>query len=117
MKAMGRNTADSTMTMPTRAEVISSMLFCVASTGPRPSSSITRSTFSTTTMASSTSRPMASTSANMVSVLMEKPATASTPKVPSSTTGMAITGMIVARQLCRKARITRKTSTTASARV
>ena len=30
-----------------------------------------RSTFSTTTMASSTSRPMASTMANMVSVLIE----------------------------------------------
>ena len=32
---------------------------------------ITRSTFSTTTMASSTRRPMASTMANMVSVLIE----------------------------------------------
>jgi len=36
-----------------------------------PFSLMTRSTFSTTTMASSTRRPMARTMANMVSMLME----------------------------------------------
>jgi hypothetical protein len=68
---MGMNTADSTSEMPISAPVISPMLLRVASRGDRPSSRISRSTFSTTTMASSTSRPMASTMANMVSMLME----------------------------------------------
>jgi hypothetical protein len=86
----------------------------VASFGERPSSLITRSTFSTTTMASSTSRPIASTMPNMVSVLIEKPKAAITPKVPSSTTGTAMVGISVARKFCRNRYITRKTSTTAS---
>ena len=96
--AMGTNTADSTSAMPISAPVICPMLLRVASFGDRPSSSITRSTFSTTTMASSTSRPIASTMANMVSVLMVKPAAASTPNVPSRTTGTAIVGISVARK-------------------
>jgi len=57
--------------MPIRAGVISSMDLRVASRGESPSSAMIRSTFSTTTMASSTNRPMASTMANMVSMLME----------------------------------------------
>ena len=69
--AMGRNTAVSTSTMPTRAPVISSIDLRAASLGESPSSAISRSTFSTTTMASSTRRPMASTMANMVRVLIE----------------------------------------------
>ena len=70
-KAIGMNTADSTIAMPTSAGVISSIDLRVASFGLRPSSVITRSTFSTTTIASSTSRPMASTMPNMVRVLIE----------------------------------------------
>ena len=70
-KAIGRKTAESTMAMPIRAPVISPIDFFVASRGESPSSAITRSTFSTTTIASSTRRPMASTIANMVSVLIE----------------------------------------------
>jgi len=50
--------------------VISLIDLIVASLGERPSSLMIRSTFSTTTMASSTSRPMARTMANMVRVLM-----------------------------------------------
>ena len=69
--AIGKNTADSTVVMPTSAPVISPIDLRVASFGSSPSSRITRSTFSTTTIASSTSRPIASTIANMVSVLME----------------------------------------------
>ena len=113
-KAIGRNTADSTIAMPTSAPVIWLIDLRVASFGVRPSSAITRSTFSTTTMASSTSRPIASTMPNMVSVLIVKPEAASTPKVPSSTTGTAIVGMKVARRFCRKRYMTRKTSTIAS---
>ena len=70
-KAIGTNTAESTVAMPTSAPVISFIDLIVASLGDSFSSCITRSTFSTTTIASSTSRPMASTIANMVSVLTE----------------------------------------------
>ena len=68
-------------------------------------------------MASSTSRPIASTMPNMVRVLIEKPNAAITPKVPSSTTGTAMVGISVARRFCRNRYITRNTSTTASIRV
>ena len=70
-KAMGMNTAVSTSAMPISAPVISPIDFSVASRGGSPSSLMMRSTFSTTTMASSTSRPIASTMANMVSMLIE----------------------------------------------
>ena len=113
-KAIGTNTADSTRPMPISALVIWSIERLVASLGGKPSSVITRSTFSTTTMASSTSRPIASTMPNMVSVLIEKPNAAIRPKVPSSTTGIAMVGISVARKFCRNRYITRKTSTTAS---
>ena len=76
-----------------------------------------RSTFSTTTMASSTSRPMASTMANIVSMLIEKPKSASTPKVPRSTTGTAMVGMSVARMFPMNRYMTRNTRTMASMRV
>ena len=112
--AIGTNTAASTRPMPISAPVIWSIDFRVASFGGRPSSVITRSTFSTTTIASSTRRPIASTTPNMVSVLIEKPSAAITPKVPSSTTGTAMVGISVARMFCRKRNITRNTSATAS---
>ncbi len=116
-KAIGTNTAASTSATPISAPVIWPIDLRVASLGGRPSSLITRSTFSTTTMASSTSRPMASTMANMVSVLMVKPHAASTPNVPSSTTGTAMVGMSVARKFCRNRYITRNTSAIASTSV
>ncbi len=73
-----------------------------------------RSTFSTTTIASSTNRPMASTMANMVSILIEKPNSPSTAKVPKMTTGTAMVGIRVARMLPINKYITKKTSTMAS---
>ena len=92
-----------------RAPVICFMDFRVASLGESPSSDITRSTFSTTTMASSTRSPIASTIANIVSVLIENPHADSTAKVPSNTTGTAIVGISVARKFCRNRYITQKT--------
>ena len=90
----------------------------VASRGVMSGSSlITRSTFSTTTMASSTSSPIDSTRPNRVSTLMLKCAAARMPNVPSSTTGTAIAGIRVARQLCRKTNITMTTRKMASIRV
>ena len=58
--------------------------------------------FSTTTMASSTTMPMARTSPNSVSVLMENPNALMTAKVPTSDTGIVSVGISVARQSCRK---------------
>ena len=83
------------------APVIWPIVLMVASRGGSPSSSMTRATFSTTTMASSTSRPIASTMPNIVSVLMLNPNAAMTPNVPSRTTGTANEGMIVARKFWR----------------
>ena len=73
-----------------------------------------RSTFSTTTIASSTTMPIASTRPNSVSVLSEKPSADMTAKVPISDTGMAMIGMIAVRQLCRKTMTTSTTRPTAS---
>ena len=78
---------------------------------------MTRSTFSTTTMASSTSRPMARTIANIVSMLMENPKARMTAKVPSKTTGTAMVGMRVARMFPRNSHMMMNTSRTASNRV
>jgi hypothetical protein len=68
-------------------------------------------------MASSTSRPIASTMANMVSTLIEYPKACSTPNVPSNTTGTAMVGMKVARMFCRNSSITKNTKTIASSNV
>jgi len=116
-KAIGPKTADKTNPIPIRALVICSIDLAVASRGDRPSSDIIRSTFSTTTMASSTSNPMAITMANMVSMLIEKPNKKRTPKVPRRTTGTAIVGIRVARKLPRKSHMMRKTSRIASSSV
>jgi hypothetical protein len=76
-----------------------------------------RSTFSTTTMASSTTMPMASTRPKRVIEFTENPNICMPKKVPMIDTGTASAGMSVARQLCRKMNTTRKTSTIASTRV
>ena len=76
-----------------------------------------RSTFSSTTMASSTTMPIASTRPNSVSRLIEKPSTYMPAKVPMIDTGMAITGMIIARTLCRNRKTTSTTSAIASTKV
>ena len=52
---------------------------------------------------------MASTSASNVSTLIEKPASAITPKAPTSDTGMTTTGTRVVRQSRRKPKMTRMT--------
>ena len=76
-----------------------------------------RSTFSTTTIASSTTMPMASTSAKSESALIEKPRPYMTAKVPTIETGTASSGMIEARQVCRNRMTTTTTSATASSSV
>ncbi len=71
---------------------------------------MTRSTFSTTTIASSTTTPIPSTIASREIVLAEKPNASSTANVPIRLTGIATIGMIVARTLPRKTNTTATTS-------
>ena len=73
-----------------------------------------RSTFSTTTIASSTTMPIASTRPNSERLLSEKPSAAMTAKVPISETGIATIGMIAVRQDCRNTIMTITTSRIAS---
>ena len=97
--------------------VTSCMAWMAAARGDLPWVDMMRSTFSSTTMASSTTMPMASTSPNRVNRLMEKPSTYMPAKVPMIDTGMAMIGMIIARTLCRKRKTTSTTSAIASAKV
>ncbi len=71
--------------------------------------------FSSTTIASSTTRPIASTIASSVSVLIVNPNTYISANEPTSDTGIVTSGISVARRLRRKKKITSTTSTTASA--
>ncbi len=73
-----------------------------------------RSTFSTTTIASSTTMPTASTNPKSVRLLIEKPSAAITAKVPTSDIGIAMMGMIAGRQPCKNTSTTMTTSTMAS---
>ena len=113
MKAAGTNTAHSTSAIAISAPPTSSMLLIAASRGCRPAA-ILRSTFSTTTMASSTTMPTASTSPNKVRLLSVKPNIAMKKNVPISDIGIATSGMTAARQVCRKRMTTSTTSRIAS---
>ena len=93
--ASGTNTEMSTAVMPITAPEIWPMAFLVACSGGRPSSLMMRSTFSTTTMASSTTMPMTSTMANMVSTLMDMPRYQMPANAPSSEMGTTMVGMSV----------------------
>jgi hypothetical protein len=95
----------------------SSMAWMAASRGPLPSEAMMRSTFSRTTMASSTTMPMASTMPNRVRRLIEKPSRYMPAKVPMIDTGTAITGIRVARQFCRNTNTTNTTRIMASMKV
>ena len=117
MNATGMNTAISTSEIATMGAVTSRMPSMVASRGGSFRSSIMRVTFSTTTIASSTTSPIASTSPNRVKVFTEKPSTAIAANVPTSETGTVIAGMIVARKVSRNTYTTKTTSSIASTRV
>ena len=116
MNAVGMNTAHSTSEIAMTGPVTSSIAFRAASRGESPSAS-NRSTFSTTTIASSTTMPIASTSPNSERLFKENPSIPMIPSVPTSETGTATIGMIVARQFCRNTSTTMKTRMNASIRV
>ena len=65
-------------------------------------------------MASSTTSPIASTTASSVSVLMEKPIAYMRAQLPMSETGMVTSGITVARTERRNRKITAMTSAIAS---
>ena len=89
---------------------------CIAAwTGDFPSS-IWRKTFSTTTMASSTTRPMASTMASSVSRLRLKPAAYIKVPAPISDSGMVTIGISTVRIEPRNRKITTTTTPTAMAK-
>ena len=113
MKAAGMNTAESTRAMATSAPPTSSIVACEASRGDMPARML-RSTFSTTTIASSTTMPIASTRPNSERLFSEKPTAAITANVPISDTGIAAIGISEARQVCRKRMTTTTTRMTAS---
>ena len=113
-KATGTKTEHSTSTIATRARLTWRMARSAATAGDTPSLAMMRSTFSITTIASSTTMPIASTRPNNVSRLIEKPSTCIPKKAPMTETGTASTGMSVARQLCKKTKTTKVTSSMAS---
>jgi hypothetical protein len=100
--ATGTNTETSTSEVAMTAPATSCMATNAALCGSVMPSMMCRSTFSITTMASSTTKPVASVMPKSVSVLTEKPNTLTKIKVPISETGMVIAGMNVLRQSCRK---------------
>jgi hypothetical protein len=69
--AIGTNTAHSTSTIATTGPVTSCIALMAASRAATCSSRMIRSTFSSTTIASSTTMPIDSTMPNSVSVLIE----------------------------------------------
>ena len=113
-KLTGTNTEISTSEVAITALVTSDMAMLVASCESATPSSRCLCTFSITTIASSTTSPVASVMPNSVSELMEKPKTLMKAKVPMSETGMVTAGMMVERQSCRKRKITAMTMRIAS---
>ena len=73
MKPTGTKTETNTSTIAITGAVTSDMARLAASLAETRSSRMCRSTFSTTTMASSTTIPIANTIPNKVMVLIEKP--------------------------------------------
>ena len=109
----GANTAARVRVIAITAKPISLMPLMAACLRGMPSS-MCRKMFSSTTMASSTTRPIASTMASSVSVLMVNPNAYISANAPISDTGMVTMGMMVARRLLRKKKITSTTSAMAS---
>ena len=115
MNATGTNTESSTSVMAMIGPVICVIASLVASAGDRSGrSSIVCSTASTTTMASSTTMPMASTSASREIVLADMPIASIRAKVPISATGTAMMGTRVALTRPRNMNTTTATSAKAS---
>ncbi len=110
------NTADRISAIPITGAETSFIACRVAATGSSPCS-MWCITASTTTMASSTTMPMASTSPNIDSVLTEKPRSGKKMNVPMSETGTVSSGTNVARTFWRNMNTTSVTRMIASTNV
>ena len=118
-KLTGTKTEISTSEVAITALVTSAMAMMVALCGSCTHSSVPatvcpsrwRCTFSITTIASSTTSPVASVIPKSVSELMEKSKSRMKANVPISETGIVMAGMMVARQSCKNRKITRITMT------
>src|ERR1017187_4169220 len=102
----GTNTEISTSDVATTAPDTSFMAAEVAARGSVLSVSMWRCAFSMTTMASSTTNPVARVMPKRVSELMENPKILMKAKVPTNETGIVTAGMMVARQSSKKRKIT-----------
>ncbi len=111
--AAGMNTAISTSVMPMIGPNNWSIARMAASWPVMPRSILCAAP-STTTMASSTTIPMASTIANNVDKFTVKPSAAMQANAPMIVTGTVVAGTSMARQSCRKIMITIKTKMPAS---
>ena len=98
MNRIETNTATSDRFIDSRVKPTSLAPASAAASGVMPSSTW-REMFSSTTMASSTTRPVATISAISDRLFSEKPQRYITAKLPTSATGTAATGIIAARQL------------------
>ncbi len=112
--ATGTNTAISTSPVATTAPSTSRMASDAALRAETLYSWMCRSMFSMTTIASSTTMPVARMIPKSVSVLIEKPISFTNANAPISDTGIVIAGISVLRHVCRNTKITRTTSTMAS---
>src|SRR5262249_52498219 len=99
--ATGTNTDTSTSEVAITAPATSFIATDAALCGSVIPSTMCRSTFSITTMASSTTSPVASVIPNKVSVLIENPSSCTKMNVPISDTGIVIAGINVVRQSCK----------------
>ena len=115
-KAAGRKTDIRTRVIPTIGPNSSAMALIAASFGVRPCS-MCRAAPSTTTIASSTTMPIASTIANSVARLTLKPSAAMAAKAPMIVTGTVVAGTRTARQSWTNTMITMSTRTAAMNRV
>jgi hypothetical protein len=113
MKAAGRNTDISTSVMPMIGPNSSFIAWIAASLLGMPRSMWCAAP-STTTMASSTTMPIASTIANSVDRLTVKPSAAMPANAPMMVTGTVVAGTSMARQSCKNTRMTISTRMPAS---
>src|SRR5690349_10234291 len=115
--ATGTNTETSTNEVATTAPATSLIATEAALCGSVIPSAMWRCTFSITTIASSTTSPVASVMPNSVSVLIENPSALTKMNVPTSETGIVTAGITVERQSCRNRKMTKITSRMASTSV
>ena len=113
MNAGGRNTDIRTSVIPMIGPISSFIASIAPCFGVCPRSTCC-DTPSTTTIASSTTIPIASTTANSVSRLIENPIAAIAANAPMIVTGTVVAGTSVARQSCRNTTITINTRSPAS---